>query len=273
MQFANNYTFEVAFNEEDYTCKSLTTTIDSTVYTLQQIHFHSPSEHTVAGGHYDGEAHFVHKSATGQLVVLGVFLQASGEKFGASNNSFLNNFWNEGAKEQMLMSGLEMPVATNDEVLNPYHEFIPNDSGRYIYKGSLTTPPCSEGVTFHIFYNPVSVSEDDIAFLRNIPKWTNQYATQSQDGNSFRPTQALNGRDVTYSPAFPTAEDDDSAGNALTMSTAAITLAVVAAVSVCVLTILMFFCLRPAKSYEHVPQQQAAAGGDNKTQRDLNVAL
>jgi len=171
------------------------------------------------------------------------------------------------------MSGLEMPVATNDEVLNPYHEFIPNDSGRYIYKGSLTTPPCSEGVTFHIFDTPVSVSEDDIAFLRNIPKWTNQYATQSQDGNSFRPTQALNGRDVTYSPAFPTAEDDDSAGNALTMSTAAITLAVVAAVSVCVLTILMFFCLRPAKSYEHVPQQQAAAGGDNKTQRDLNVAL
>jgi len=169
------------------------------VYTLQQIHFHSPSEHTVGGGHYDGEAHFVHKSAAGDIVVFGVFLEASGQKIGSSNNTFLNNFWSTGLNADTLMKTYPTPVAAN-VAINPYHGFFPGNSGRYIYGGSLTTPPCTEGVTFHIFDTPVAISQSDLAILRQTPLG-NPFSMVSQDGNSNRPTQPLNGRGITYIPS------------------------------------------------------------------------
>lgn len=271
-QFSNNYTFEVAFNEGDYKCTGLTTTISNTVYTLQQIHFHSPSEHTVGGGHYDGEAHFVHKSAAGNIVVFGVFLQASGQNLGSSNNTFLDNFWSVGQEDGTLMKTYETPVSTN-VAINPYHGFFPGNSGRYIYKGSLTTPPCTEGVTFHIFDTPVVISHSDLAILRKTALG-NPFPMVSQDGNSNRPTQELNGRTVTYVPATATdsstTTDDYTAAESRHNAIVAIVLAVIAlgvlAVLICALIIT---CSIQKKQYRELSTKEAA----KKPTEDTEVAL
>lgn len=167
---------------------------------MQQIHFHSPSEHTIGGGHYDGEAHFVHKDANNNLIVLGVFLQAAADKIGHSNNTFLNSFWENA--EGHLLDGEEVKV-TSATAINPYYGFLPGNSGRFIYSGSLTTPPCAQPVTFYIYESPVLISQSDLFILRKAAAALKSNVV-SADGNTNRLTQPLNGRTITYVPASAT---------------------------------------------------------------------
>ncbi len=167
----------------------------------------------------------MHKNDNNELIVLGVFLQAAAENIGHSNNSFLNNFWE--SSEGHLLDGEEVKV-TSTKALNPYYGFLPGNSGRFIYPGSLTVPPCSEAVTFYIYESPVSISQSDLFILRSAAAAleTNVVST---DGNTNRYTQPLNGRTITYVPASAsdssgTTNDDYNQQNAV----AAIVLAVIA---------------------------------------------
>lgn len=144
-------------------------------YDLVQLHFHSPSEHTVDGKHYDVEAHFVHRSAKGELAVVGVLLS-------------------KGKENALLEAVLERtPVEISDEprrvagVTVDAGALIAKNSGYYDYIGSLTTPPCTEGVKWFVLTRTAEVSGAQIAKLRALT-----------GGETSRPVQQLGGRHVAH---------------------------------------------------------------------------
>ena len=145
--------------------------IDGTKYHLLQFHFHAPSEHTVAGDLSDMEMHLVHKSEDGTLAVIGVLI-----KSGSINTAF-NPFWDH------LPSVPGESKQIESVILNAY-DLLPSRKHTYRYIGSLTTPPCSEGVKWFVLTTPVEMSESQIAAFKAI-----------MSGNN-RPVQPLNGREL-----------------------------------------------------------------------------
>lgn len=119
-------------------------------YKLVQMHFHTPSEHYINGAPYPMEVHFVHVDAEGKLGVLGVML-----KLGQHPHPALAKLWNH------------IPDETEDQ---PAHhvkfsatELLPEDMSYYSYSGSLTTPPCSEQVSWHVLKTPLEISHGQLA--------------------------------------------------------------------------------------------------------------
>ncbi len=138
-------------------------------FDLAQYHFHAPSEHTLEGQHFPMEMHLVHKSAQGKLAVLGVFISE-----GAANAAF-EPVWANLPKEKGVEVHLEHVTVDVDALL-------PKARAVYRYEGSLTTPPCSEGVQWLVFAEPITLSAEQIAAFRALV----------HDNN--RPVQPLNGR-------------------------------------------------------------------------------
>jgi carbonic anhydrase len=115
-------------------------------YDLEQFHFHHPGEEAVNGRITDMDAHLVHKSADGKVAVVAVrFSEERGDA-----NATLAALWphmptTTGAKE------------TITDMINP-GGLLPADRGYWTYMGSLTAPPCTEGVRWFVFEQPVSIS-------------------------------------------------------------------------------------------------------------------
>ncbi len=117
-------------------------------YELKQFHFHSPSEHTIAGRSYAMELHFVHVNEEGLVAVVGVLIE-EGEEHPVVNKLWA--FMPEHAGETS-----EQPIGIEEtNLLPPTHEY-------YYYSGSLTTPPCSEGVAWIVLKNPIELSAEQI---------------------------------------------------------------------------------------------------------------
>jgi carbonic anhydrase len=123
-------------------------TINGKRYDLVQFHFHHPSEHLLSGKRFDLELHFVHRSAEGNLAVLGVFIQP-----GAMNTA-LAPIWAALPRE----AG---PVQQVGTTIRP-GALLPASRSYFRYQGSLTTPPCSEGVLWTVFGSPIEASADQI---------------------------------------------------------------------------------------------------------------
>ena len=143
-------------------------------YALLQFHFHRLSEHTVRGQPADMEVHLVHRDAAGNLAVVGVFLTAG------RHNEALQQVWaNMPAEkgEKRLVDRVSVNAA----------DLLPADESYYSYTGSLTTPPCSEGVRWFVLSRPVEVSPEQLA----------RFAALFPD--IARPAQPLNDRTVFYS--------------------------------------------------------------------------
>lgn len=124
-------------------------------YELAQMHFHAPSEHTIDGKHFDMEAHFVHKDEKGNLAVIGVLIEKA-----HTDHPALAKIWNELPHEVNAT-----PIET--ESINP-KELMPKDFAYYHYQGSLTTPPCSEGVEWYVLSSPVQLSEHQVEAFTKI---------------------------------------------------------------------------------------------------------
>lgn len=137
-------------------------------YDLVQFHFHHPSEHLLSGKSFDLECHFVHRAPSGALAVVGVFIRP-----GAKNAALAPLFDAMPAK-----AGPEIRAAGS---LDPA-ALMPRSGGYFRYMGSLTTPPCSEGLTWTVFKEPIEASSDQIR----------QFA--SLFPNNARPVQKLNRR-------------------------------------------------------------------------------
>jgi carbonic anhydrase len=151
----NGHTIQINYTEGD------TLTIGDTNYELIQFHFHSPSEHTVHGKHYPMEIHFVHKSPSGTLAVVGVFVEQ-----GAHNKAF-DPIWENLPKQKGVESHFEHVHVDVDNLL-------PHSHKSYRYDGSLTTPPCSEGVKWIVMKSPIHLSKEQIRTFNAIIKGNNR---------------------------------------------------------------------------------------------------
>lgn len=145
--------------------------IDGVVYTLQQLHFHAPSENTIHGKHYPMEMHLVHKNAQGETAVVAVMFTTG------KANSELAKLWKVMPDQTDQLQPLEKRIDING--------LLPKDKTHYRFSGSLTTPPCSEGVSWLVLKTPVMLSEKQLKQFVDIMNHPNN-----------RPTQPLHGRVV-----------------------------------------------------------------------------
>lgn len=165
---------KIVIKDKEYHLPSATSynssiSISGEEYKLLQVHFHSPSEHHVARKSYPMEAHFVHANSAGQLAVVGVFLKKG------RSNAFIGKLWNQMPRNA---DGVHHVTGTH---LNA-EELLPKNKGYYHYRGSLTTPPCSEGVRWFVMRTPSEVSSSQVSqFLSVI-------------NENSRPVQRVNAR-------------------------------------------------------------------------------
>lgn len=136
-------------------------------FELLQFHFHAPSEYYINGKKYPLALHFVHKNNDGKLAVVGVIFEEGG------SNPLLASFFKSSLKEK----GTTLPL--NNVNLN---SLLPRNKKYYRFMGSLTTPPCSEGVLWHVLQVPVTASRSQIQ------------AFQEFFENNARPLQPVNNR-------------------------------------------------------------------------------
>jgi carbonic anhydrase len=122
--------------------------IGGTRYELLQFHFHHPSEHLLSGKPFDLEVHFVHQGTSGDLAVIGVFI-----KPGARSAALAPIF--------DAMPQHEGPERSTGGSIDA-SALLPQGSSYFRYAGSLTTPPCSEGVTWTIFRDAIEASPEQI---------------------------------------------------------------------------------------------------------------
>lgn len=139
-------------------------------YQLVQLHFHTPSEERIHGKRYPLVAHLVHKNAAGELAVVAVLF-----KEGKENTALKPVF-------------AELPAHEGDHraIAGEFDAgaLLPAGHGYYAYMGSLTTPPCSEGVHWQVMKEPVDISKAQLSAFRKL------YPMNA------RPVQPLNGRVV-----------------------------------------------------------------------------
>lgn len=143
--------------------------VGGTSYALSQFHLHSLSEHTFAGDHTPMELHLVHKDANGRIAVIGVMLVE-----GSENPAYATVLANMPADEGEPETVAGVTVAAE--------ALLPADRSYYRYNGSLTTPPCTEGVSWFVMAKPVELSASQIE------------AFQALYSDNYRPVQPMNGR-------------------------------------------------------------------------------
>jgi carbonic anhydrase len=144
--------------------------VDGDEFTLKQFHFHTPSENTVLGKNFPLEAHFVHANKEGELAVVAMMFIP-----GAPDRT-LDALWSKmpyNAGDSSKLSGGVLKNIEMDKSTTNYYRF----------NGSLTTPPCTEGVRWLVMKTPMSVSKEQVEMLQKALKQPNN-----------RPTQPINAR-------------------------------------------------------------------------------
>ena len=139
-------------------------------YKLRQFHFHAPSEHHIEGKAFPMEMHLVHQDDTGHVLVLAVMMATDAPQ------PVLSKLWNW------------LPEQIEEEVSIPLEisltDILPTSTHHYAYSGSLTTPPCTEGVQWIVLKEPTHVTQQDVdQFVQII-------------GRNARPIQPLRGRHI-----------------------------------------------------------------------------
>ena len=145
--------------------------IDGIQFTLTQFHFHAPSENHINGKSYPMEGHFVHADKDGNLAVVALMFNDGTE------NKALKSLWSL------------MPETAGDKAQLPSSfdaaSLLPPSYAYYRFNGSLTTPPCTEGVRWLVLKTPVSVSREQLTAFVHVMHHPNN-----------RPLQPLNARTV-----------------------------------------------------------------------------
>lgn len=147
--------------------------LDGVRYTLQYIEFHSPSEHAINGHRATLESQFVHENAKGETVIVSVLYDVG------VADPMLGSLWT------YLPTDPGKPMALPDLLINA-QDLQPPTEDFYAYSGSLTTPPCTEGVTWLVYSSPLSISAEQAdAFERLV-------------GPNARPMQPRHDRDFLH---------------------------------------------------------------------------
>lgn len=150
--------------------------VNGKTYELQQFHLHASSEHTIDGRTAPAELHLVHKAEDGSMLVLGVMLQAGPAS--TALDEFFSSITTTVSEKGTPLSHKIDPSA-----------LIPADGMSVQYDGSLTTPPCTEGVRWNVYLTPVTVSAEELA------AFTDVYP------DNHRPVQPLHDRTLTEIPS------------------------------------------------------------------------
>lgn len=161
----NGHTIEYGFDKGDYI------TLENEKFELIQIHFHEASEHTINGIRYPLEMHLVHLGKDNKIVVLAVM---ASEGKSSKPFTFLESYLPVHKGESKKIN------ATFDLNMS-----LPANKEYYTYEGSLTTPPCSETVSWFVFKTPITVSLEQVKQLQQLMPLHN-----------YRDEQDLNGRIV-----------------------------------------------------------------------------
>jgi len=148
-----------------------TIAIDGHRFELKQYHFHAPSENHIDGKSYPMEAHLVHADADGNLAVIAVMFVEGRE------NASIAKAWSQIPME----AGTKVALAGQLDA----RDLLPRKRAYYRFNGSLTTPPCSEGVRWLVMKEPVSVSKAQIEAFEHVMHHPNN-----------RPVQPVNARPV-----------------------------------------------------------------------------
>jgi carbonic anhydrase len=163
----NGHTIQVAVGMGNFI------TVQNRSYELVQFHFHRPSEERINGRGTEMVVHLVHKDSEGKLAVVAVLLERGAQ------NSMIQTVWNN------------LPLEKNDTVTPSVtldvNDILPARRDYFTFMGSLTTPPCSEGVLWLVMKQPMPASPAQMAlFSRLYPL-------------NARPTQAGGGRVIKES--------------------------------------------------------------------------
>jgi len=162
----NGHSLQFDFKEGSYI------TYEGKKFALFQFHAHEESEHTIDGIRYPLELHFVHIAEDkSSVIVIAVMVKEGDENSYFERLKIFKTLDKNGKKD-------------TDIEFNP-EEMFPKNKNFYTYHGSLTTPPCSDNVTWIVFKEPIMMSEDEIDEIEDhLPK------------SNTRPIQPLNGRTV-----------------------------------------------------------------------------
>ncbi len=145
--------------------------VDGIDFQLKQFHFHAPSENQITGKSFPMEGHFVHADKDGNLTVVAVMY-----KEGSANPAF-DYLW----KNMPSKAGDKVALDSKENVIN----LLPKDHAYYRFSGSLTTPPCTEGVRWIVMKHAVSVSKAQIEAFSKVMGHPNN-----------RPLQPVNAREI-----------------------------------------------------------------------------
>lgn len=160
----NGHTIQVNY------AKGSAVTINGEKFSLIQFHFHTPSEHEINNKASALELHLVHRNEAGKLAVVGVLLNKG------KANAVIEEVWNN-------IPEVGKTNTISDRLINAAN-LLPKSRSYYSYAGSLTTPPCSEGVKWNLLVEPMTVSEEQIETFAKI------YQVDA------RPVQPTNGRNI-----------------------------------------------------------------------------
>jgi len=164
----NGHSIEFDFKQGDSIVVGETNT-----FHLSQIHFHEPAEHKINGIIFPIEIHLVHKNKNNNYAVMSIFGMEGDE---SQLFEFLESFL-------PLKSGDSKSINTSVDLAS----IFPEDESYFIYKGSLTTPPCTEEVQWIVFTEPIILSLNEVKVLKeNMPL------------NNFREEQPINGRVIYF---------------------------------------------------------------------------
>ena len=141
-------------------------------YDLRQFHFHSPSEHAIDGQPQIAELHLVHQNEAGKLAVIAVMLKADDNSIRSDYQTLSNHLPNH--------AGDKIRTATTINA----QSLLPTKTTTYRYSGSLTTPPCTESVTWLVMSEPVSLTTQELSKYEQLLNHNN------------RPLQGLNQRPI-----------------------------------------------------------------------------
>ena len=145
--------------------------VDGIRFNLKQFHFHAPSENQINGKSYPMECHLVHADKEGNLAVVAIMFIEGKE------NNILDQAWSHMPNKSGDKQALPSPVAAEG--------LLPSKRDYYRFNGSLTTPPCSEGVRWLVMKEPVSASKQQIQAFAHVMHHPNN-----------RPVQPTNARPV-----------------------------------------------------------------------------
>jgi carbonic anhydrase len=148
-----------------------TLTVGNNKYELKQFHFHHPSEERIHGMQFDMVVHLVHQDSKGHVAVVAVLLKQGRE------NSMV------GQLRAKVPAEKEHPVKLPELLINAA-DILPNNLGYYTFPGSLTTPPCTEGVIWYVVKTPMEISSEQLDWF------TKLYPSDA------RPIQPLHGRTI-----------------------------------------------------------------------------